>query len=76
MTGKCFCIAAKNGFILALSHMMEFSLLAMIGGFFAFVGKLLVAGAAFALGLLCFTQVKSLESSVSNIWFPLIVIFF
>lgn len=74
LTGKCFCIAAKNGFILALSHMMEFSLLAMIGGFFAFVGKLLVAGAAFALGLLCFTQVKSLESSVSNIWFPLIAL--
>lgn len=72
LTGRCFCIAAKNGFILALSHMMEFSLLSLIGGFFAFVGKLVVASGAFGLGLLCYTQIPSLEESVSSIWIPII----
>ena len=44
LTGKNFCMAAWAGFMTALSHAAEFSILYIMGNFFAFVGIAIISG--------------------------------
>jgi len=72
LTGKNFCRAAWAGFMTALSHAAEFSILYVMGNFFAFVGIVIISGGSVVL---CWLWLENSDSyKPESKWNPFIVV--
>ena len=71
LTSKSFCPAAFNAFIVILNHMMDFSMLALIGNFFMYIATFLIMFGSSAIVWVIMTQ-SSIFDSVSSVWFPVV----
>ncbi len=74
MTGKNFCVAAKDGLSLVWCNADRFALVNGIGGAFIFVGKLFIAGATTIICYYIFANKEPYKSEISSKILPLIVI--
>merc|ERR1711976_282151 len=72
LTNKNFCSSAWKAFTVVLSHMVDFSMLALIGNFFMYIAIILISFGTAAICWLVLTQ-ANLFSSLSSIWFPIIL---
>jgi solute carrier family 44 (choline transporter-like protein), member 2/4/5 len=75
--GKCFCIAAKDGFFLVMRNCLRLLVLDNVTGFILFVGKLIVAALVGVSAYFAFkTGIPLLEKEVMNLHYfyvPVIV---
>jgi len=72
LTNKSFCPAAWKAFTVVLSHMVDFSMLALIGNFFMYMAIALIMFGSAAIIWLIMTQ-TDLFNNLSSIWFPIII---
>lgn len=73
LTGKSFCGAAFDGFVLVINHAMEFGLLAMLGGGFMFLCVAVITGGSAVLIWLIINNTDYFNN-VSSVWFPIVLI--
>jgi len=73
LTGKNFCVSAKNAFFLVMNNVIRFGAMHTLGCIFMFLGKLFVISLT---GLICYLIIVQAETpgeSISSPWFPVIV---
>jgi hypothetical protein len=73
LTGENFCSSAWRGFLVVMNHLVDFSLLALIGNGFMFLAVLLVCiGSTFAAW--CAMTYTDLFEEASSLWFPVVFV--
>jgi len=72
LTGKNFCRAAWAGFMTALAHASEFSILYIMGNFFAFIGIVIIAGGG--VGICWIWLMNSDDYKPDSKWNPFMVV--
>lgn len=70
ITGKNFCLAAKDAFFLILTNPVKFGLLATLGGVFIFIGKIFIAGVTGLIGYIILTNVEYYKTNLFSPLFP------
>jgi len=72
LTSKSFCPAAINAFTVILNHMVDFSMLALIGNFFMYIATVLIMFGSAAIIWLIMTQTEIFDT-ISSVWFPIVL---
>jgi choline transporter-like protein 2/4/5 len=73
LTGKNFCAAAKDGFLLIVAHPIEFGLLSGLANLFMILGNLLITLGTCLIAFAIIRGVDSIEMNLSSPFWPLLV---
>jgi len=75
LTGKNFCMAAKDAFFLILRNPLRFGVVNGIGAIFIFFGKVFVASITALIGFLVITKVDTFSDELYSPFIPTFVMF-
>jgi len=75
LTGKNFCMAAKDGFFLVLRNPLRFGIVAGIGSIFVFFGKIFIAAITALAGFIAVTKWDHFSKELYSPFIPVIIIF-
>lgn len=73
LSGKHFCAAAKDGFLLLIAHPIEFGLLSGLANLFMILGNLLITLGTCLIAFAIIRNVESIEQNISSPFWPLLV---
>jgi len=75
LTGKNFCLAAKDGFFLVLRNPLRIGALATIGSIFILFGKIFIASITALAAFLYVTKGSQYENKLYNPFIPVLLVF-
>jgi len=75
LTGKSFCFAAKDGFMLVARNPLRFSVLNGIGSIFIWFGKCFIAAISTLVGFLIITKASKYEDHIYSPFIPTALMF-
>jgi len=75
LTGKNFCMSAKEAFFLILRNPLRFGVVNGIGAIFIFFGKIFVASVTALIGFLVITKVDTFSDELYSPFIPTFVMF-
>jgi len=75
LTGKNFCLAAKDAFFLILHNPVRFGVVSSIGGIFIFFGKIAIASGSTLIGYIIIDNYSGYKNDVYSPLIPSICIF-
>jgi len=73
LTGKSFCASAWAGFCVIMNHLVDFSLLALIGNGFMYLAVILICAGSAACAWCVMTYTDYFDES-SSMWFPIVLV--
>jgi len=75
LSGKNFCLAAKDAFFIILKNPLRFGVVSSIGGVFILVGKLFISGLTTLGAYLYITESDNYSDSVYSPFIPTLMVF-